>query len=43
MKIAIFSLLLMIGSVWMLSGCETTKGLGRDIEDVGDEIEDAVD
>jgi predicted small secreted protein len=24
-------------------GCETTEGLGRDIDNAGDEIEDAVD
>lgn len=26
-----------------IMGCETTKGVGRDIENVGEEIDDAVD
>ncbi len=28
---------------WVLSGCNTTKGVGQDIEAAGDAIEDAAD
>jgi predicted small secreted protein len=34
-------LVLLTVSVWMLSGCETVKGIGRDITKAGEAIEDA--
>jgi len=37
------SFLLMIGGFSMVSGCNTTEGAGEDIENLGDEIEDATD
>ena len=44
-RIAVTSLsfLLMIGGFSLTSGCNTAEGVGDDVEEVGDEIEDAVD
>lgn len=44
-RIAVTSLsfLMMIGGFSMATGCNTTEGAGRDIENLGDEIEDAAD
>jgi predicted small secreted protein len=40
----ILSVLAMLVAMGGLNlGCETTEGMGRDLEDAGDEIEDAVD
>ncbi|MEL6362148.1 MAG: entericidin A/B family lipoprotein [Pseudomonadota bacterium] len=36
-------LCLLILSVLMMSACETVKGVGRDIENAGEALEDAVD
>jgi predicted small secreted protein len=36
-KILIFLALTMM--VWTLSACETTKGLGKDVEDAGEWIQ----
>lgn len=32
-----------VTTLGIFSGCETTKGVGRDIENAGDELEDVVD
>lgn len=30
---------LLIASVWLLSGCNTVQGFGKDVEHVGDKIQ----
>jgi predicted small secreted protein len=44
-RIAITSLsfLMMIGAFSMATGCNTAEGVGDDVEDLGDKIEDATD
>ncbi len=32
----------LFATVFFLSGCETIKGVGRDIENAGEKLEDAV-
>ena len=41
-KTFLFALLCLSGTV-LMSGCETMKGVGRDVENAGDSIEDAAD
>ena len=43
MKHYIFVIMLAITSAFALSGCETIKGAGQDIENAGEGIEDAVE
>ena len=39
-----FALLLLMGLLsFSLAGCNTTEGIGRDVESVGEGIQDAVD
>lgn len=39
-----FSIFLVsVFSLFMLAGCETMKGMGEDVEEAGDEMEDTVD
>lgn len=44
-RVAVTSLsfLMMIGAFSMATGCNTTEGVGDDVEDLGDKIEDATD
>lgn len=44
-RIAVTSLsfLMMIGAFSMATGCNTAEGVGDDVEQLGDEIEDATD
>ena len=35
-------MLVLLGGVFAMAGCSTLKGLGRDIEDAGDAVQDAV-
>lgn len=37
------TLILILSGLFLLSACETIKGVGRDIENTGEAIEDAVD
>lgn len=37
------ALSLLIAACFLLSACETIKGVGRDIENAGEAIDDAVD
>jgi entericidin A len=30
---------LLIASVWLLAGCNTVRGFGKDVEHVGDKIQ----
>lgn len=41
-RISALLMILVISSVYLV-GCETTKGVGRDIENAGEELEDSVD
>ena len=36
-------ILFLLVALFILSGCETVKGVGRDIENAGEALEDAVD
>ena len=38
-----FAALLLVASTLLLSGCNTAEGLGDDVEDAGEEVEDALD
>lgn len=44
-RIAVTSLsfLMMVGAFSMVSGCNTAEGVGDDVEELGDKIEDATD
>jgi predicted small secreted protein len=44
-RVAVTSLsfLMMIGAFSMATGCNTAEGVGDDVEDLGDKIEDATD
>jgi predicted small secreted protein len=33
----------LLASILFLSGCNTAEGLGDDVEEAGDEVEDAID
>ena len=37
------SIYLLIASVLMLTGCETTQGLGKDVENTGKNIQETVE
>lgn len=36
-------LVMLISGASLMAGCETTQGAGRDVEKLGDKIEDAAD
>ena len=38
----LFILIIVIVCVSIISGCETVKGIGKDLENAGQKIEDAV-
>ncbi len=42
-KSGLMIILVSLLSVFSLAACETTKGLGQDIENAGEEMDDAVD
>jgi predicted small secreted protein len=33
----------LLASTLLLSGCNTAEGIGDDVEDAGEEVEDAID
>ncbi len=37
------TLFLVLSALFFLSACETIKGVGRDIENTGEAIDDAID
>lgn len=44
MKLKTFLLVLLcLGGSALMSGCETVEGVGRDVENAGDSIENAAD
>ncbi len=42
-KNGVLVLVVSLLSLFSLTACETTKGLGQDIENAGEEMDDAVD
>ncbi|MGQ9426697.1 entericidin A/B family lipoprotein [Gilvimarinus sp. F26214L] len=42
-KTRILAALLASLGLWILAGCETMEGMGRDVESAGEEIEEAAD
>lgn len=34
-------LVLLVASVWLLTACNTVQGFGKDMQKVGDKVEDA--